>query len=79
MAAEIRFDNILPALDNGKHPYAVEEVVNALFDLEKNGTLSVADLRDIAGKIETRANDRQAMNYHDYGGDAGNAYEHFGL
>lgn len=71
--------NTLPALDNGRHPYAVEEIVNALFKLEEEGALSVADLRAIASKIQTKADNRHATNYHDYGDNTGNAYEHFGL
>ena len=77
--AKIIFDNTLPALDNGEHPYAVEEIVNALFKLEEEGALDVADLRTIASKIQTKANDRHAMNYHDYAGDAEHAYGYFGL
>ncbi len=77
--AKITFDNTLPALNNGEHPYAVEEIVNALFKLEEEGALNVADLRAIASKIQTKADDRHAMNYHDYGNDTRNAYEHFGL
>ena len=77
--AKIIFDNTLPALDNGEHPYAVEEIVNALLKLEEEGTLNVADLRAIASKVQTKADDRHAMNYHGYGGDAEHAYGYFGL
>ena len=77
--ARIILDNNLPALPDHTHPYAVQEIADALFLLMEENKLDKADLRAIADKLAQKADDRKPLNYQDYGNNTRDGYEHFGL
>ena len=78
MAAKITITKNLPALPDGTHPYAVQEIINALSNLAKEDALSTTDLRAIADGLIHAAENRGTLNYQDgYGNTTEAAYDHF--